>query len=64
MRWMPVGSELMYYLDNIRPDMAVHRAIKPDQNFWPRFCSAAFEKITGLFQSDHRQDAFSPRKLS
>jgi len=44
MRWMPVGSELMYYLNNIMPGTAAHRArtLKPDQNFWPRFSSAAF----------------------
>jgi len=49
MRWMPVGNELMYHFNNIRPDMAAHPATKPDQNFRPRFCSAAFWKDYGTF---------------
>jgi hypothetical protein len=61
---MPVGSELMYHLNNIRPDIAAHPAIKPDQTSGHDFVPLLFGKITGLFQSDPRQDAFSPRTLS
>jgi hypothetical protein len=46
---MPFGNELMYHFDNIRPDMAAHPAIKPDQNLWPTFGSADFWKDYGTF---------------